>query len=661
MNSLLRIISTATTLVAWATFSFAETTAAGPARSIDPAEVVATLKRVAAWQLENPNGTDLGNWVIAPLYDGLIDASETTGDPRYLAEVVRHGIQSDWMPGMEGWTREMHAYFADNHAVGHAWLDIYLMNPSKRERLAPFQTRFDEILAHPIEEKLVYGQAPKTPGVGVIDRWTWCDALYMAPPTLARLAKATGDARYLDFLDAEYRHTHDTLFDPVEKLFYRDARFITRKSANGKKVFWSRGNGWVFAGLPILLEALPENRASRSFYTGLLQQMAPAVAAAQLPDGLWRPNMLDPEDVPVGETSGSAFFVYGLAWGVNHGLLNREKYWPLVERGWHALLTRITSEGLVGYVQRIGDAPASLDANSTQLYGTGGVLMAGSEILRALGAAKPVEAAGLLAQAERLVAEDRTPRARARFLPGSKGDLAWENNKVAYRLHGSAPYAGFAVGAIGAGDTGVGNGRDAYAVGDSPARAGIALWHAGKPVNAEIHDRSMIRFTKPDRVEIEARYVYPAIDGTIYHERRIIRLHRDGRLNEIVSRFSLDWGGRRPAARLEVAVGLGARTPDAEFVFRPESGVMAVWDSSRANGRPIGLGAVVAPGAKMLRQAPAGFEPKTEHAFALLHTDEKGLVNYRVGGGASDDEITSAPAWLRHLESSASSPLIPSR
>ncbi|MGH8048344.1 MAG: glycoside hydrolase family 88 protein, partial [Chthoniobacterales bacterium] len=142
------------------------------AEPLDPAQITATLKRVADWQLANPNHTNLREWVIAPLYDGLIDVSETTGDPKYLAAVIRMGIQSGWEPGNA-------FYFADEHAVGHAWLDIYMMDPSQKLRLDPFKKRLDAILAKPITEKLVGGQTPKTPGVGATDRWTWCDALYM--------------------------------------------------------------------------------------------------------------------------------------------------------------------------------------------------------------------------------------------------------------------------------------------------------------------------------------------------------------------------------------------------------------------------------------------------------------------------------------------------
>ena len=205
--------------------------------------------------------------------------------------------------------------------MGHAWLDIYLMNTNRAERLAPMRERLDEVITHPLTEALMFGKKPRTPGVAVTDRWTWCDSLYMAPPTLTRLYAATGDSKYLEFLDREFRFTCESLWDKQEKLFFRDATFFDKKTPSGKKTFWSRGNGWVYGGLCLVLESLPKEHPTRAFYENLFKEMTQSVLATQQPDGLWRPSLLDPEQIPIGETSGSGFFVFGLAWGVNHGVL----------------------------------------------------------------------------------------------------------------------------------------------------------------------------------------------------------------------------------------------------------------------------------------------------------------------------------------------------
>src|SRR5689334_19114147 len=169
---------------------------------LDPESIRATIRRVADWQLANPVSFGPRNWAMAPLYDGLISASETTGDPKYLAAVIRAGLRILWEPGPL-------VYHADDVADGQAWLRIYSMDPTNPAILAPLKERFDQILAKPIRESLAFGQLPHTPGVEATDRWTWSDALYMAPPALVRLTQVTGDERYLAFVDSEFKAAYD--------------------------------------------------------------------------------------------------------------------------------------------------------------------------------------------------------------------------------------------------------------------------------------------------------------------------------------------------------------------------------------------------------------------------------------------------------------------
>jgi rhamnogalacturonyl hydrolase YesR len=377
--------------------------AANPSAAQNPVnanEVAATIKRVADFQLAHPVRFGPLHWAIAPLYNGLIDASEATGDPKYLAAVIRAGNRAGWQPGPK-------TYHADDLAVGNAWLKILLMDPAaaKKERLEPFKNRMDQILANPVTAILSFTESPPSRDIDRTDRWTWSDALYMAPPMLTHLARATKDTRYLQFMDVEYKLAYDALYDQQDNLFYRDSRFIGRRTPDGQKVFWSRGNGWVYAGLAVVLETLPADYQNRQFYVELFQKMTPAVVAAQQPDGLWYPSLKDPNQIPIGETSGSALFLYGLASGIRQGLLDRGSYWPVVERGWNGLLTRISPKGTVRFVQPIGAEPEEFDADSQASFGSGPVLSAGSQILQLLGVDAKAAPARLLNKAEALVPE----------------------------------------------------------------------------------------------------------------------------------------------------------------------------------------------------------------------------------------------------------------
>jgi len=364
--------------------------------TLNPQRIMDTLKLVGDWQLDHPTDFDPRNWAIAPLYNGLIDASLATGDPKYLAAVVRAGRRIDFEPGSR-------TYHADGHAAGRAWLRLYLMSdPKDPKLLEPFKERFDEIVSHPITENISF-VTPLPPGIRRTDRWTWSDALFMSPPTIVVLAQATGDQRYLDFMDSEYRFAYNALYDPQENLFYRDARYFDDRAPNGQKLFWSRGNGWVYAGLALVLESLPADRPTQQFYVTLFTQMSQTLRGLQQPDGFWYPSLKDPQQVPSPEASGTALFTLGMAWGVGAGLLDAATYWPVVERAWRAILTAVDSDGAVNFAQPIGDVPEPFDPRSRVAFGTGAGLSAGAYILRTLGAAAQVDPATLLDEADALV------------------------------------------------------------------------------------------------------------------------------------------------------------------------------------------------------------------------------------------------------------------
>jgi unsaturated rhamnogalacturonyl hydrolase len=212
--------------------------------------------------------------------------------------------------------------------------------------------------------------------------WWWCDALFMAPPVLAELSKATGDRRYLAYLDREWSITSAVLYDPAQHLFYRDASFLNQHEQNGKNIFWSRGNGWVMAGLVRVLEYMPKSDALRSKYVHQLQEMAAAVAPLQGNDGLWRPGLLDADAYRLPENSGSAFITYALAYGVQEHILDRKRYLPVVHKAWAGLLSHIYEDGRLGCIQPIGAAPGAFTATSSYVYGVGAYLLAGSEIYK---------------------------------------------------------------------------------------------------------------------------------------------------------------------------------------------------------------------------------------------------------------------------------------
>ena len=342
---------------------------------ISPAAVLGTMQLVADWQLTHPSPTadhyKENTWTYGALYTGVMALNEIAGTPKYHDAMVAMGKKFRWQLAPR-------TYHADDHCVGQTYLELFLQDRDPA-MLQPTKAGFEHILEHPATNRLDF----KTPHAS--DRWSWCDALFMGPPAWVRLYKATGDARYLNFMDQEWRATSDFLYDTNEHLFFRDSTYFTKREANGRKIFWSRGNGWVMGGLARVLKYLPPEHPRRQFYEGQFKEMAAKIASLQQADGLWRSSLLDADSYPLKETSGSAFHTFALAWGINNGLLDRDTYGPVVRKAWRSLVECVTPEGKLEHVQPIGADPKKFLPTDTEVYGTGAFLLAGRELYQLAG------------------------------------------------------------------------------------------------------------------------------------------------------------------------------------------------------------------------------------------------------------------------------------
>jgi unsaturated rhamnogalacturonyl hydrolase len=222
------------------------------------------------------------------------------------------------------------------------------------------------------------------------DYWWWADGLYMVMPVMTKLYHVTGNQLYLDKLYEYFSYANSIMYDNEEKLYYRDAKYVypKHKSANEKKDFWARGDGWVLAGLAKVLKDLPKKDSHRKEYVGKYTGMAAAVKKSQQPQGYWTRSLLDSAHAPGPETSGTAFFTYGILWGINNGYLDEKEYLPVVVKSWNYLAkTAMQPDGKVGYVQPVGERAIPgqvVDRNSTANFGVGAFLLASCEMYRYL-------------------------------------------------------------------------------------------------------------------------------------------------------------------------------------------------------------------------------------------------------------------------------------
>ncbi|MBY0240820.1 MAG: glycoside hydrolase family 88 protein [Burkholderiaceae bacterium] len=333
-----------------------------------PRAVLAAMEHVADWQLAHPTGYPRDDWTEGVGDAGFMALAGVSGQQKYRDAMRAVGEHNRWKAGPS-------MFHADDYVVGQMYAELYL-HTREPQMIAPLRAQFDQMLAHPRPGSLNW----KTPGVQ--QRWAWCDALFMGPPAWARLTAATGDPRYLEFAIANWWLTSDYLYDQEEHLYFRDSRFFEQREANGKKVFWGRGNGWVMGGLVRMLQYIPDQHPQRPRFIAQYRAMAERLLGLQQADGLWRASLLDPATYPNRESSGSALYTYALAWGVNQGLLPRESYGAAVRRAWQALAGHVTPEGKLVHVQPIGEDPRYFDPQSTDVFAVGAFLLAGSELYR---------------------------------------------------------------------------------------------------------------------------------------------------------------------------------------------------------------------------------------------------------------------------------------
>jgi unsaturated rhamnogalacturonyl hydrolase len=359
--------------------------------AIEPGALLRVMSAAADWQLANPSPWKPNLWHPAAFWAGMTVFAPLSGDAKYVEAIRKNSDVNGWAPA----ARPFHA---DDQAISQSYLALYIAERDRR-MIAPTLARLDQHLANAWAEPLEWKN-------NINEReWAWCDSLFMEPPTLALATTATGDRRYVDLMSKLWWKSTDYLYDKTEHLYFRDSRFFEKREKNGQKVFWSRGNGWVLAGLVRVLQNLPEDFADRGRFLALYQEMAARVLSLQGADGYWRASLLDPKSMPNPETSGTAFFTYALAWGVNQGLLHAATYQPAINRGWSAVVRAVHPDGKLGFVQRVGSSPDLTSADGTEIYGVGALLLAGTELYRT----------ALVAGAPRVDRVLRNPLEEARF------------------------------------------------------------------------------------------------------------------------------------------------------------------------------------------------------------------------------------------------------
>ena len=339
----------------------------------DKTSVKAVMDKVNHYQYTHPWQEFDDNWIRGTYYAGVMACYQATGDMAYLNQCNALGEQLKWQLPVA--KPESGASGANLITLGQTWIESYMVD-KKDYKIKPLIDHLENpAVKNPVSRPLDwYYEGGRH----------YVDGLFTGPPTLAMLYTITKNEKYLQWMDAMVWDVYGKLYDNEANLFYRDMRYFpaARKTAAGKKVIWSRGNGWAFAALARLLKYMPKDYATYSRYENVFRTMAIALKKCQSDEGFWYPNLDDPDDIPIKETSGTSFFVYGFAYGINTGFLDKNEYLPVVEKAWKSLCESINEEGKLQWGQLVGESPVPVKQEYSHEYVSGTFLLAASEVYK---------------------------------------------------------------------------------------------------------------------------------------------------------------------------------------------------------------------------------------------------------------------------------------
>lgn len=333
-----------------------------------PQTILNAMRKVNEYALENPWRPYDRDWIRATMYTGVMEAYHATGNKTYLEQAKRWAEKHNYSLGHErsGFNRMFNSM---------TWLELQLLDPDPAI-IANIEAQLKEDKPFKPEiGKIWYGHEPHANDAG----WVYADSLYAAP-AFVMLHNLTGNQHYLDLIHDAFWNVTDIIYDKEEDLYYRDPTYIGKTSPAGGKILWARGNGWVFAGLPRVLKHLSKDDPYYERYLNVFKKMASSLASRQGDDGFWRANLDDEWHYRMPESSSTAFFTAGFAWGIKEGILDKDAYLPTVIRGWEALNRSIHPDGFLGWVQPVDAAPRPSHPKSTQEYAVGLFMYAGAKI-----------------------------------------------------------------------------------------------------------------------------------------------------------------------------------------------------------------------------------------------------------------------------------------
>ena len=326
------------------------------------------MRKVANYRLKSGVRAIGNGWDGGSYFSGIMALYQTTKEQQYLDSAIAWGNYNNWMPH-----NGVNTTVGDDQCCEQTYCEVYGLNPTTanlkmiQNVQANLENEFDKVRA------------------AHTNVWTWCDLCYMSPPAITRYAIVYNQLRFLDTMDLCWWGTAKMLYDSTHHFWFRDGGYINQKTSNGNPVFWSCGDAWVLGGMARILAYMPKTYPTRAKWEKQFVDVCAATKAQQgstLYPGLWTTSMLDHQQYPDPETSGSAFFCFAMMWGVNNGILDSTAFLPCIKKAWTDLVANVNAQGMLLRCQTPSAAPASIPVNLSSREGEGAFILSGQELVK---------------------------------------------------------------------------------------------------------------------------------------------------------------------------------------------------------------------------------------------------------------------------------------
>lgn len=267
---------------------------------------------------------------------------ERTGDQRYFDYVKRF---VDQHVDSSGGVRGFRGNSLDDMMAGAAIVSVYRRTGENHYKLAADRVRdaFRDYPRNP-DGGFLHAKNPAMAGE------MWIDGVFMGGTFLLAYGQHVGDreasyaevARQIRILASRCRKGKSRLFLHA---YDADKNAAWADPATGlSPEVWSEGLGWYALVVVEALAALPADHRERPALLAIFRELSEGLRLTQDPaNGLWL-QVVDKGSQPGNwhDSSGSAMFLYALQRGIDLALLERDRFLPVVRKGWVGLLTKVT-------------------------------------------------------------------------------------------------------------------------------------------------------------------------------------------------------------------------------------------------------------------------------------------------------------------------------